>query len=194
MLNKALPIAILLATILQLQGCSTTATTVAAGSGATVVASDQRTVGTFIDDQIIELNISDAIYQDQELNDKTHINIISFNFIVLITGEAPTKELKSRIEKIVMSQPKMRRVHNMVTLAAPSSILTRTSDTALTARIKAAMLGADNFDAHKIKVVTENGSTYLMGLVTREQGTVAVTITQGISGVQKIIKLFEYID
>lgn len=194
MLPRTLLTLLLIPLLLQLGGCSTTSTTVAAGGGAAVVATDQRTVGTFIDDQMIELNVSDALYKDRELEEKTHINITSFNFIVLITGEAPTEALRSRIEKIVMAQPKVRRVHNMVTVAAPSSILTRTSDTTLTGRIKAAMLGAEDFKAHKIKVVTENGATYLMGLVSREEGKRAVAITQGISGVQKIVKLFEYTD
>jgi len=186
-------IALLPILLLQLQGCTTTATTASAG-GATVVASDQRTIGTLIDDQMTELRVSDALYKDQALYEQSHVNITSYNFIVLVTGEAPTEALKQRIGKVVQSQPKVRRVHNMVTIAAPSSMLTRTSDTTLTGRIKAAMLGSEEIEGHKIKVVTENGITYLMGLVTRNQGDTAVALTQGISGVQKIVKLFEYLD
>lgn len=178
--------------LFQLTGCTTTTTTVAMG-GAAITAADQRSVGTVVDDEIIELNASNAIYQDKQLNEQTHVNITSYNFIVLISGEAPTQTLKSHIEKIVKSIPKVRRIHNMLKIAAPSSILTRTSDATLTARIKASMVRNSDF-SHKIKVVTENGTTYLMGVVSRAQGNKAVAITQGISGVQKIVKLFEYLD
>ena len=180
--------------LLQLQGCTTTATTATAAGGATVASSDQRTIGTLIDDQMTELRVSDAIYKNKTLYEQSHINITSYNFIVLATGEAPTEALKQQIGQIIQSQPKVRRVHNMVTIAAPSSMLTRTSDTTLTGRIKTAMLGSEEIEGHKIKVVTENGTTYLMGLVTRSQGDTAVALTQGISGVQKIVKLFEYLD
>ncbi|MBT3347750.1 MAG: BON domain-containing protein [Thiotrichales bacterium] len=183
---------ILLAYTLLLSGCSELAPLVS--HGATTVAADQRTIGTMMDDEVLEMNISDMVSKDKDLYEKSHINITSFNFIILLTGEAPTQALKNRVEKIVLEHTKTRRVHNMITIAAPSSILTRTSDSAITARVKAEMLGDKNIDGHKIKVNTENGVTYLMGLVKRKDGNSAVDITQGISGVQKIVKLFEYLD
>lgn len=192
-MNRLLPLFILLPLLTQLYGCTATTGTAAAG-GAAVAASDQRSFGTQLDDELIELNASNAIYQDQRLNEQSHVNITSYNFIVLITGETPTKENRARIEEIIKSIPKVRRVHNMMIIAAPSSMLSRTSDTALTARIKTAMLQQGNNFAHKVKVVTENGTTYLMGVVTRQQGDLAVRLTQNIGGVQKIVKLFEYLD
>ena len=191
LMRKILLLTALLPLFSQLMGCTATTVTSTAG-GAAVAASDQRSFGTQLDDEIIELNASNAIYQDQRLNEQSHVNITSYNFIVLITGETPTKEMRSRIEEIVKSIPKVRRVHNMMNTAAPSSLLSRTSDTTLTARIKADMLAQGGNFAHKVKVVTENGTTYLMGVVTRQQGDLAVTLTQGIGGVQKIVKLFEY--
>ncbi len=195
MLQKILSIALFLFIFLNLQGCSTTATLATTGGGAAVTSADQRSIGAIIDDNwSIEHAAGYVINEDPELADKTHINITSYNGIVLITGEAPTEKLHRDVERTVKSMPKVRRIHNMVTVAAPSSFLTRASDTTLTARIKASMLGEENFPASKIKVVTENGATYLMGLVARKEGATAVTITQGISGVQKIVKLFEYTD
>jgi osmotically-inducible protein OsmY len=191
MYKHLLPL-LLLPALIQLGGC--TATTATTAGGAAVAATDQRSFGTQLDDEIIELNASNAIYQDQRLNEQSHVNITSYNFIVLITGETPSKEMRSRIEAIVKSIPKVRRVHNMMIIAAPSSLLSRTSDTTLTARIKAEMLGQGNNFAHRVKVVTENGTTYLMGLVNRAEGDLAVRLTQGVGGVQKIVKLFEYID
>ncbi len=177
----------------QLTGCSPATTATTAGETVTAIA-DTRSFGTQLDDEIIELNAANAIYQDPKLNQQSHFNITSYNFIVLITGEATTKEIKARIQQIVQSIPKVRRVHNMMTIAAPSSILTRTSDLALTTQIKAAMISQGKNFGHRIKVVTENGTTYLMGIVTRKQGDHATSITQQISGVQKIVKLFEYTD
>lgn len=195
MRQKIFSTTILLSIFIYLQGCSTTATLATTGGGAALTSTDQRSVGSIIDDNwSIEHAAGYVINEDPELADKTHINITSYNGIVLITGEAPTKKLKADVEKVIKSMPKVRRIHNMVTVAAPSSFLTRASDTTLTARIKASMLGEENFPSSRIKVVTENGSTYLMGLVTRAEGATAVTITQGISGVQKIVKLFEYTD
>ncbi|MBT7307015.1 MAG: BON domain-containing protein [Gammaproteobacteria bacterium] len=175
--------------LLQLTGCTTTSPT----KERDAATAEQRSVGTMLDDEFIELNASNAVYQDQRLNEQTHVNITSYNFITLITGEAPTQALKSQIETLVKSIPKVRRVHNMLKIAAPSSLLTRTSDATLTVRIKSAMLGERGF-SHRIKVVTENGTTYLMGIVNRDQGNRAVAVAQGISGVQKIVKLFEYTD
>ena len=179
--------------LIQLTGCATTTATSAAGGTAAAVV-DQRSFGTQLDDEIIELNAMNAIFQNKQLNEQSHINITSYNFIILITGETPTKEMRDRIGQIVKSIPKVRRVHNMMSIAAPSSMLSRASDTTLTARIKTEMLAQGGNFAHKVKVVTENGATYLMGLVTRKQADLAVTLTQGISGVQKIVKLFEYLD
>ena len=191
MLQQQLVFIALITLLTQLSGCSTTATTNTGRVGA--AATDQRSVGTVMDDEIIEINASNALYQDKTLNEQTHVNFTSYNFIVLITGETPSKALKSRIEQIVKSIPKVRRVHNMLNIAAPSSMLSRTSDATLTLRIKTAMVGEGDL-AHRVKVVTENGTTYLMDLTSRQQGAKAVSITQQISGVQKIVKLFEYVD
>lgn len=192
-MRKILLLPLLLPLLSQLTGCTATTVTTTA-TGAAVASSDQRSFGTQLDDEIIELNASNAIYQDQRLNEQSHVNIVSYNFIVLITGETPSKEMRERIGQIVKSIPKVRRVHNMMIIAAPSSMLSRTSDTTLTARIKAEMIGQGGNFANTVKVITENGTTYLMGVVTHAQGDLAVQLTQGIGGVQKIVKLFEYLD
>ncbi len=191
-LRPLIPLA-LIPLLVMLGGCTPKSAAINLGEAGSAIV-DQRSFGTQLDDEIIELNAANAIFQNDQLNDQVHFNITSYNFIVLITGEAPTKELKAQIGKIVRSIPKVRRVHNELSVAAPSSILTRTSDVTLTARIKAAMIGDGNDLAHRVKVVTENGNTYLMGLVSRRQGARAVELTQQIGGVQKIYKLFEYID
>ncbi len=188
-----LPITVLIVSALSSSGCAPVVATATVGTTA-MASSSQRTFGTMIDDQNIEMKVGYTIGQDAELNDQTHINVTSINFIVLLTGEAPTHALKRKAERIARKHSKVRRVHNRITIAAPSSIISRTSDTALTGRIKTAMLSSHKFNANHIKVVTENGVTYLMGEVSRRVAHQATEITRGISGVQKIVKLFEYKD
>lgn len=176
-----------------LAGCAP-ATVGAGAAGATAVARESRTIGTLIDDQLIELKASSAISNDAELSAQAHINITSYNFIILLSGEAPTEALRSKAEQIVREQPKVRRVHNKITIAAPSSTLTRASDVSLTTRVKAVFIGDEQLAADRVKVVSENGVVYLMGLVTQAEAKRATELTSGVSGVQRIVQLFEITD
>jgi osmotically-inducible protein OsmY len=176
-----------------LAGCAP-ATVGAGAAGATAVARETRTLGTLIDDQLIELKTASAISNDAELSTQAHINITSYNFIVLISGETPTEALRSKAEQIVREQPKVRRVHNKVSIAAPSSTLTRASDVSLTTRVKAVFIGDEQLAADRVKVVSENGVVYLMGLVTQAEAKLATELTSGVSGVQRIVQLFEITD
>ncbi len=176
-----------------LAGCAPV--TVGTGAaGATAVARETRTIGTLIDDQLLEFRVASAISADSELASQAHINVISYNFIVLITGEAPSEALRAKAEKIVREQPKIRRVHNKVSIAAPSSTLTRASDISLTARVKAVFIGDEGLAADRVKVVSENGVVYLMGLITQAEAKLATELTSGVSGVQRIVQLFEITD
>ncbi|MDJ0870209.1 MAG: BON domain-containing protein [Gammaproteobacteria bacterium] len=175
------------------QGC---APLVAGGAVATsvIVAKDPRTAGTIIDDKGIQMKAGNELYEDEMLGDQVHINVASYNGVVLLTGETPTAEMRARAEQIVSEVDKVRRVHNEITVAAPSSGLTRSSDTLITTKIKTRMVAEKEFDSGRIKVVTENGTVYLMGLVTRQQAAVATEISRSVSGVQRVVRLFEYTD
>ncbi len=175
------------------QGC---APLVAGGAVATsvIVAKDPRTTGTIIDDKGIQMKAGNELYEDEMLGDQVHINVASYNGVVLLTGETPTAEMRARAEQIVSEVDKVRRVHNEITVAAPSSGLTRSSDTLITTKIKTRMVAEKEFDSGRIKVVTENGTVYLMGLVTRQQAAVATEISRSVSGVQRVVRLFEYTD
>ncbi len=175
------------------QGC---APLVAGGAVATsvIVARDPRTTGTIIDDKGIQMKAGNELYEDEMLGDQVHINVASYNGVVLLTGETPTAEMRARAEQIVSEVDKVRRVHNEITVAAPSSGLTRSSDTLITTKIKTRMVAEKEFDSGRIKVVTENGTVYLMGLVTRQQAAVATEISRSVSGVQRVVRLFEYTD
>ena len=128
-------------------------------TGATAVH-DRRTVGTFIDDEGIELKARMAIFDDKELNSQIHINIISINGVVLLVGQAPTEAARQKAAELVTPIPKVRLVHNEMTIAAPNSMMTRSSDSLITAKVKTKLFtikGYENFDPTRVKVVTENG-------------------------------------
>ena len=163
------------------------------GAAATgVVAADRRTSGTYIEDQSIELKASKNI--NEQVGDNIHANITSFNRNVLLTGEAFNEESKAQAEQIVKAIDNVRSVTNEVTIAAKTGFRSRTNDTYLTSKVKARMLSARLFPANAVKVVTENSTVYLMGLVTQQEGDDAVQIARDTDGVEKVVKVFEYIE
>lgn len=176
-----------------LQGCA--GAVVAGGATAANVAHDRRTAGTFVEDQNIELKAIGALNDFQELRDETHINVTSYNRVVLMTGEAPTPALRSRAESLVRKIPQVRRVHNEVILASPSSFSSRGSDAWVTSKVKLKLFKVkiEGFDPTRVKVVTENKSVFLMGLLTREEAEAVVDVVRQVRGVERVVKIFEYI-
>jgi osmotically-inducible protein OsmY len=178
-----------------LGGCAAVVVTGAATSANAV--HDRRTVGAFIDDEGIELKARLAITEDKELYSQVHINIISVNGIVLLVGQAPTEALRMKVEELTRGIEKVRVVHNEITIAAPNSYMTRSSDSLITAKVKGSLFGIrgqEGFDPTRVKVVTENGIVYLMGILYRSEADAVATNASHVSGVQKVVKLFEYID
>jgi osmotically-inducible protein OsmY len=176
-------------------GCAAAAVGGAATGGA--AAHSRRTVGTFVDDEGIELKARLGVLEDKQLNSQIHINIISYNGVALMVGQAPTDTLSQQAQTIVAGIEKVRLVHNEMTLAAPNSYMTRTSDSLITAKVKTALFGVrglENFDPTRVKVVTEDGVVYLMGLLHRQEAEAAAASTSQVGGVEKVVKLFEYID
>lgn len=175
-----------------LQACAP----VVVGTAATgvVVAHDRRTTGTVIDDQGIEFKANQAFYKDKEIEDSSHVNVTSFNLVVLITGETPSEELKQRVGNIVAALPKVTHVYNELTISAPSSLVSRSSDSLITSKVKTRLLTIKDFDGTRVKVVTEKGIVYLMGLVTQQESEIATNAARQVGGVQKVVKLFQYID
>jgi osmotically-inducible protein OsmY len=155
------------------------------------VAQDRRTTGTFIEDQAIELKSMDAIRQDKEVSSQTHLNVTSFNTVVLVSGEAPTEELRQRAIQLVKNIKKVSHLHDEITIAGPSSLMSRSGDTLITTKVKSKLI-AKTLNGIHIKVVTENGVVYLMGLLNREDASKATEITRQTGGVQKVVKLFQY--
>ena len=159
--------------------------------GGTLVVSDRRTSGTQIDDQSIELKsvrrIADVI------GDRGHVNVTSYNRLVLLSGEVPTEADKAAVEQAVARIDNVRSIVNELTLAAPSSLSARSNDTLMTSKVKASMVDARDIQANAYKVVTERSVVYLMGRVTEREANRAADVARGVSGVQKVVKVFEVV-
>lgn len=184
------PILFLVSILLLLNGCA--AAVIGGGATAAAVANDRRTTGTVVEDQAIELKAHGLIDDDPELNEKTHINVTSFNTYVLVTGEAPTPELRNRVINIVKNVEKVSHVYDEIAIAAPTSFTSRSNDTLLSSKLKAKLIADEELAGIHIKVFTERGTAYLMGLVSREEGDKATQIAQTTAGLQKVVKLFLY--
>lgn len=154
-----------------------------------------RTFGSKIDDSLIETKVSVNISKaNPDLDKSSHIVVSSYNGVVLLAGQTPRADLKSLAEQTASQVQRVKTVHNELQVIEPSSILARNNDAWLTTKIKSQMLTDANVPGSRIKVITENGIVYLLGLLTQEEATRATSLVQGVSGVQKIVKLFEYID
>jgi osmotically-inducible protein OsmY len=190
--SKAAGIAIFLLGVPVIQGCFGV---VATGTAASAVAAqDRRTPGTFIDDELIELKVLAAILDDERMSSQTHINATSVNGLVLLTGEAPGESLRTRITEIARGITKVRAVQNEIALEAPSTLIARASDTVVTGKVKAALLQDRELNAARVKVVTEGGIVYLMGLLKPDEADRATEISRRVAGVQRVVKVMEYIE
>ena len=166
---------------------------VGAGVGAGVMmADDRRTSATIIEDQTIENKINNRV--DEKYKDQLHVNPVSFNRFVLLTGEAPTEEIKQDLTIIALEVQNVRNVQNEVIVAGNSSLTSRSSDGLLTSRIKGRLTQNKDVSSNHVKVVTENGTAFLMGLVTRAEAESAAQTAATTSGTQRVVKVFEYID
>jgi len=174
--------------LLLLQGC---AGAIAVGAGAAVMsATDRRSTGSQIDDEGIELRVSNRV--DERFGDKVHLNVTSFNYVVLLTGEVPDSSTRAEIEKMARAATSVRSVANETQVAGISSYGTRTNDSYLTSKVKSRFVDSGSFSANHVKVVTEANVVYLMGIVTEAEATEAVQIARTTGGVLKVVKIFEY--
>ncbi|CAK0762893.1 hyperosmotically inducible periplasmic protein [Gammaproteobacteria bacterium] len=159
-----------------------------------IVADDRRDSGTMLQDEGIELNARAALDDDIQLRDETHINITSFNHVVLLSGQAPTTILRYRAETLVRKIPHVKLVYNEIFIASPSSVVARASDTFITARIKNEIFNNNYVNTNHVKVVTESGVAFLMGILTRTEADQATTAARGVHGVSKVVRLFEFLE
>ena len=188
MMRKMIGLTVLAAAMPLLQGCFPLAVTGVAAAG--FMASDRRTTGTYIEDEGIEWKVLGRL---RERFPGAYVNATSFNRRVLLTGEAPNEEAKKRIEDAVRSIENVREVTNELQVAGASSIASRGNDALVTSNVKARMVNNGRFSPQHVKVITEASVVYLMGLVTQQEGDAAVEIARTTSGVNRVVKVFEYI-
>lgn len=183
----------ILSLAMTLQGCIFV---VGAAAGAAAIAAvyDHRTLENTLQDTKISNKIVDKIRAVPGLKNESHIDVSVFNHVVLLTGETPSAEWHQQAEELAKSVPDVDRVYNQISIQGPTSSLTRTSDSWITTKIRSLMLARKDLKSSSIKVITENGTVFLMGFVTRAQADTSVDIARQVSGVQKVIKVFQYKD
>lgn len=157
-------------------------------------APTERTLARQIEDEstenkaIVNLHAADSAFDDANLA------VVSYNGYVLIAGQVGSEALKKKSTDVLRKIHGVRRIYNELEIASPSSAITRSSDTWITAKVKTWLLGGSNTEGTRVKVVTENGVVYLMGLVTRDEAERISDTAAGISGVQRVVRLFELVD
>ena len=181
--------AALLASLVSLSAC---APLIVGGAVVTgVMATDRRTTGTQVEDESIEIKVASAVRK--ELGERIHLNVTSYNRQILLTGEVRNVADKERAEKIAQSQENVKSVVNDLAVMDISSLTQRSKDIVLTGRIKAAFVDAKDLQVNAIKVVTERGIVYLMCRVTPREAKRATDIARSMSGVTKVVRVFEEI-
>ncbi len=161
----------------------------AAASGA--MAADRRTSGVYVEDENIELKATKSIHD--ALGEAAHVNITSYKGNVLLTGEVPDENAKTKAGNLATSISSVRNVTNELAISPKTSIGSRANDAYLTSKVKVRFVSENRFQANYVKVITENGVVYLMGYVTQKEADDAVEITRNTGGVNKVVKVFEYL-
>jgi osmotically-inducible protein OsmY len=185
-LAKAVLCAALLAS---LQGC----VAMLAGSAVmgAVATADRRTLGAQTEDKAIAVK---AEFQIPKITGENgHVNVTSYNRKVLLTGEVKDEAMKAAVEREVRAISNVESVINELEIAGPASYTSRSSDALVTAKVKASLVDKKTVSAVSFKVVTERGNVYLMGIVTQREGNIAADVAKGVSGAQRVVKIFEYI-
>lgn len=182
-------LAMFLAAVTLLQGCFPLA---AAGVGATaVVLSDRRSPGVYIEDENLEWKIRVQLIEGFK---EAHVNATSYNQSVLLTGQAPSEQMKKDIEAAARSNPNVKNLTNEIAISGNSSLASRSSDGLLTTSVKARLISNGKVSPTHVKVVSESGVVYLMGIVSREEAEAAANVAANTSGATRVVKVFEYND
>ena len=157
--------------------------------GGTMIATDRRTTGAQVDDETIEVKSSSRM--SETFADRARIDTTSYNRLVLLTGEVPTAEDKTRAEQVVARVPNVSAVVNEITVGPLNTFGERSKDTYITTKVKTSLVDAKDLFANSIKVTTHRGVVYLMGRVTEREANRASEVARGVSGVVKVVRVFE---
>lgn len=177
---------------LLLQGC-VGAVVVGSAAVATKTATDPRSVGTQVDDGTLEARVENALSKDQQLKKEARVVATAYQGKVLLTGQAPNTELASRAKQIALGVEGAVEVYNEIRQGTPVSLGTASSDTWITTKVRSQLLTSDTVKSSNVKVTTENGEVFLLGLVTQKEGQSAAQIASRISGVRHVTTAFTYV-
>jgi osmotically-inducible protein OsmY len=177
-----------------LSGCA--AVVVGAGTTGATVAHDRRTTGTYVEDKAILLKALQMRSQDEVLQKNSNISIEVYNLQILLTGQAVDADIVARFRDKLITIDRVKHVYNEVTVGAEGTWSEAAADTLLTSRVKVDLfnVGIQGFDPLRVKVTSSLGTVYLMGLLTPEEADAVVEKVRYISGVKRVVRLFEYID
>ena len=170
---------------------------VGGAAGGAAIAHDRRSFHTMMDDQGIEMNVLGYVLDHDPLLQQTHINVTSYNHAVLLTGEVSHQDQAVEIAEYAKGLKESGRVYNELAVMPESSLISRSRDSFLTAKVKAKLFeirSLAGFDPTRVKVVTERQIVYLMGLVSHAEADAATDVTRRVGGVAKVVRLFEYTD
>ncbi|MEB4676943.1 divisome-associated lipoprotein YraP [Enterobacteriaceae bacterium G50] len=185
------PLAVLISALL-LQGCVAAAVVGGAAVG-TKAATDPRTVGTQVDDGTLELRVNTALSKDEQIKKEARINVTAYQGKVLLVGQAPNTGLAAQAKQIAMGVEGTTEVFNEIRQGEPISLGTASTDTWITTKVRSQLLTTDQVKSSNVKVTTENGEVFLMGLVTDREGKAAADIASRVSGVKRVTTAFTYI-
>ena len=157
--------------------------------GGTLVATDRRSAATLLEDQLIEGKAATKI-RDM-LGERGKVAATSYNRLVLLTGDVVTESDKAGVEQVVARVDSVRSVVNELAVGGSASLSTRSNDALLSTKVKASIVDAKGLYANSIKVVTERGVVYMLGRVTEQEATQAANVARGISGVNKVVRVFD---
>ena len=183
---------LVIAILFLLQGCAGVVMVGAVG-GAKMV-NDERSMSTQISDTNADFEITSALSKHKDIHSQTNITGVVLNSNVLMIGQSPNSMLRDKAVKVVQELEIGGKLHNQIRIGNPTSFTTRSNDTWITTKVKTRMLNEKELDVTRVKVVTENGEVFLLGLIARDQADLAVEVTRNTSGVRKVIKVFEYIE
>ena len=183
---------LLLAALGLLQGCVAPVVAAGVGAGVMMSAADRRSAGAIVEDDTIETKSQKRI--DEKYKDTVHVSITAYNRFALITGSVASENMKMDIERIVGTIPNVKGIANELQVGDATGIGARSGDSLITSDTKLRFLRSTAFKADHVKVVTENSVVYLMGLVTHAEANASSEIASTTKGVQKVVRVFEYID
>lgn len=163
-------------------------------TGSTKLAEDGRTFGSIVDDSSIVIKIDRLIKEDEQISAHSHINITSINGVVLLTGEVPDMETRDKILAFARSINGVKRTVNEMQIGPVSTLAARSNDSWITSKVKTKLIYDKRIDSTRIKVVTENSSVYLLGLITNAEADYAIETVRSVSGISRVVILFEYTD